>query len=180
MISSPLNEERTRAVGDLLHVQGRVRMEQRDFDLALLDAAQAGDASSIQSLIGQGARAKSEIGDCALFIATDSGYAEVAKILLAHGARPNARDPKDSMPLHHAALLGHNHLVRLLLDNGARIDGKNRDNETALHAATIAGHTDTVDLLLSRSAKTDAKDDLGLTPSCTRPTMVAPPSWNCC
>ena len=49
---------------------------------------------------------------------------EAVRLLLEHGADPNAREAGDNTyPLHWAAALGHLDVVRLLLDSGGDVHG---------------------------------------------------------
>lgn len=66
--------------------------------IALLDAAQAGDISAVQSLLDQGAdiHVKDDIGWDALHLAVFFGHDEMVKYLLEMGADPNTRGYKGS------------------------------------------------------------------------------------
>jgi len=63
---------------------------------------------------------------CPLFHATEQGNFQLTKLLLAHGADPNAAlrsdDPRErGMPLVNAFAVGHLEIVDLLLDHGADV-----------------------------------------------------------
>jgi ankyrin repeat protein len=74
----------------------------------------------------------------ALALAAQLGRLEVTRALLDAGQDPNRFNPPGmhahGMPLHHAALYGHDAVVRLLVDRGARLD-----IEDTLFQATPAG-----------------------------------------
>jgi ankyrin repeat protein len=56
--------------------------------------------------------------------AAKAGHADVARLLLEHGADPNAREAGDNTsPLHWAAAGAHVDTIRLLLDAGADVQG---------------------------------------------------------
>ena len=86
----------------------------------LLFAARAGDAGSAGLLIEKGASVNdaAPTGATALVVAAHSGQPEVAKVLLDHGADPNASDAGYTA-LHAAILRGDMDLVKVLLAHGA-------------------------------------------------------------
>ncbi len=56
--------------------------------------------------------------------AAKRGDLDAVRLLLEHGADPNAREPGDNTtPLHWAAAHGHVDVVRALLDAGADVHG---------------------------------------------------------
>ena len=56
--------------------------------------------------------------------AAKRGHLDAVRLLLEHGADPNAREPGDNTtPLHWAAAHGHVDVVRGLLDAGADVHG---------------------------------------------------------
>lgn len=88
-----------------------------------------------------------------LFVACN-GYAEVARMLLDHGADVNAADPESGCtPLIGAALEGHADVVELLLDHGAAIDAVTCRGDTALSWAEARGHDEVAALLRSRTTR---------------------------
>ena len=63
-------------------------------------------------------------GWTALHEAAKRGHVDDVRLLLEHGADPNAREPGDNTtPLHWAAAHGHVDVVRVLLDAGADVHG---------------------------------------------------------
>lgn len=79
----------------------RAMFQHAAFDLrqrALLAALGNGDAAMVERLLDRGARVNVPgSGRMPLEAAIDAGHAAVVKLLLAHGADPNARDPRLSM-----------------------------------------------------------------------------------
>ena len=65
--------------------------------------------------------------------------AEIAKLLLEHGADASARDGNGCTALIWAAAWGNVELLRILLGAGAPVNAKNRDGTTALMAAATKG-----------------------------------------
>lgn len=92
-----------------------------------------------------------EDGLTPLHAAALNGHAELIKILLANGARPNVTDTRGLFtPLFYAASRGDVESVKFLLAAGADVDGANKDNIlfTPLHAAAYGGHAEVVKFLL--------------------------------
>jgi ankyrin repeat protein/lipoprotein NlpI len=83
----------------------------------------------LQLLLDKGANAKSPDGDSALLVA-DS--AEKVKLLLAHGANPNARGEYGRTPLLAAADERDAESVAVLLGSGADVNAKDSQGDTAL------------------------------------------------
>jgi cytohesin len=124
----------------------------------------------------------------ALALAMRAGSAEVAMLLLDHGADPNIRNQDGRTPLHSACgdprvrvsgwritwaptllVLSEargNRDARLasrLLDRGADIEARDRDGYTPLLIAARNGTTDVLQVLLSRGAAPNARDKRGRT-----------------
>lgn len=116
-----------------------------------------------------------------LIAAAGVGNTAGAKLLLQHGADPNAYAPgvgqKTATPLLGAAHNGDIELTRLLLAREPDLDIKSPDNDgivkngpvafgelTALHLATAAPSSDVVKQLLDGGARVDARDVRGTTP----------------
>ncbi|CAG0896417.1 unnamed protein product [Cyprideis torosa] len=90
------------------------------------------------------------------------GYHPVVKLLLHHGADPEAvTSPLNRTPLHLAATP---ETATLLIDNGAEVNVRDRWGQTPLHLASRRGHHSIVDLLLAHGADVLATDDEGRTP----------------
>ena len=99
-----------------------------------------------------------------LYLASQEGHVEVARVLLELGADPGARDQNGRTLLHQ--VLGHSHFdfARLLLEHGAHINARDENLRTPLHQATEHGHFDSAQLLLDYGAAINVRDENGRTP----------------
>ncbi|HBI44729.1 MAG TPA: hypothetical protein DDY78_18035 [Planctomycetales bacterium] len=161
------------------------------------DAARKGDVAEVKRLLEQDpklanleqSRSKNN-GVTPLHYAAEEGHKAAAKVLLAFGARVDARGSYGTA-LELAVFNSHPDVAELLLDKGARLDiftasglGKtdlierllivdkkfvkavDSDGQTALHWAAYTGHKGVAELLLDNGAKVDQK----MTNSCRRHT----------
>ncbi|KAK6448633.1 hypothetical protein FP744_10004883 [Trichoderma asperellum] len=100
----------------------------------------------------------------ALSLAAHRGHVEIAKLLIAAGAKVDAITDRQETCLHSAAEAGHHQLVQLLLQNNANPDlACLRGGFTPLHLAAKGGHEAAV-RVLAAVAFVNAMDDLGRTP----------------
>jgi ankyrin repeat protein len=93
-----------------------------------------------------------------------SRHAEVAQLLVEHGADLTARDNNGCCPLHFASLSGYMELVQFLVEYGADPTAQDKDGWTPLHSASKNGHVDVVRLLVEHGADLTAQDKDGWTP----------------
>jgi ankyrin repeat protein len=134
---------------------------------ALVAAAERGHVTTVRLLLTRGAtiRFDSYYGD-ALCASARSGKADVAMVLLEHGADPHRRSLGQVTALHAAANANNPEMIALLLDAGldTDLDGRLDSGSRPLHAAAYAGAREAVELLLSRGADPAALDYHGRTP----------------
>ena len=83
------------------------------------------------------------------------GYTKIVRLLLEHGANPNAEDNEGWTPLHLASSDGHTTIVRLLLDRGASADMKNNKGRNTLQVATTHGMDEIVQVLARHVEQVD-------------------------
>jgi hypothetical protein len=88
----------------------------------------------------------------ALVVAALKGQAGVARLLVEHGADPEAADRDGNTPLMVAANAGHDEIVQLLLGQGVQVDRRGPSGTTALMFASLVGHESVVHALLEAGA----------------------------
>jgi ankyrin repeat protein len=138
------------------------RQQANDVD-GFFDACTNGDADTVRKLVGKNpelVRSINKQGWTGLHGAAQHGHTEVVRLLLEHGADPNAREPGDhTYPLHWAAAQGHIEIVRSLLDAGADVHGVGDDHALdVIGWATVFGSPgqnwrEIVSLLVARGAR---------------------------
>ena len=126
---------------------------------SFFSACRKGDLETLRDLLATEpglARERSAEGSTGLHLAVE--HLEAVRLLLEHGADPNARDTGDNAsPLHFAAGGGSVEVVRALLDAGADVHGMGDAHELEVIGwATCFGPTirgDVLALLLERGAR---------------------------
>ena len=99
-----------------------------------------------------------------LHSASRRGHADVALLLLEHGADANAQDYEKGTPLLLASKGGHADVVRVLLKQGVDIEGRADDDWSPLDRASDGGHVEVVRVLLEHGADAKAQDGRKFTP----------------
>jgi ankyrin repeat protein len=112
------------------------------------------------------ARTRNERQQTPLHLAAKHGHADVAEVLLAHGAPVDAADEGGWRPLHLAAQRGHEAVVRVLLAHKADVRGVLPETRLEpLHLAAAAGRVRVAEALLAHKADVNARAGAGdLTP----------------
>ena len=105
-----------------------------------------------------------------LHLAYSCGRPAFARVLLEHGAKPNAKDVYGATPLHLLLLSEHFSqedsvcAARLLLEYGADANARDMRYRTPLHHASYNGMPAITQVLLEHGGKPNAKDRYGQTP----------------
>ena len=146
-----------------LAAEKKAEQEKKDFNLRnwVFD----GDVAEIRAWLSTGANpnAATKDGTTALMIASQEGYPEIAKILLAAGANPNAAEDDGTTALMFSAIKNHSEVVKILLAAGANPDAMEDDGMTALLWAAQEGHSEVVKALLAAGAHPNRKTNDGVT-----------------
>jgi hypothetical protein len=127
---------------------------------SLAEAAEAGDAARVASLVASGAFADARLrgGETPLMRASARGYADVARTLLDAGADASARRTDGFTPLILAAFFGHEEVVRLMLERGADASARTDLGTTAEKWAESRGFAGVTSLLRGAALKTSRAD----------------------
>jgi ankyrin repeat protein len=122
--------------------------------LALIEAASAGDRPKLEELLKQGVNpnGKPDLrGKTALMHAVERGDAEMTRLLLEAGADPDLK-AGGYTPLCKAAIMGHGRIAKMLLKHGADPDLKSIDGNTPLFLAAWLDRVEVVRALLAGGA----------------------------
>ena len=125
----------------------------------LMIAAYGGCASTVQSLLDEGADidASSTESPSALYEASAAGRDSVVKVLIENGADVNISGGFYGNALQAASWKGYASIVELLLANGANVNAQVGNFHNALQAASAGGHASIVELLLANEANVNAQ-----------------------
>jgi len=123
-------------------------------------AVTGGSTAMVQWLLAHGASVQRKPGSMGpLQNAAFRGHKAVAEILLAHGARADAKDEDGRTPLLSAAFGGNTDIAELLIQHGAKVNDATTKGVTPLMRAADSHAVGTVKLLLERGADVNARDD---------------------
>ena len=104
-------------------------------------------------------------GETPLHVASRVGRADIAQLLLAHGADGNTQDDKKRTPLYWPSVYGHVEVVRILLEQGVDIVTQDATmHQSPLFEASRHGHVEVCQVLLEHGADVNSKDEFDCTP----------------
>ena len=136
--------------------------------------SQEGGVRVTQLLLERGADVNTRRNDhqMPLHLASHYGIVEIVRLLLDHGADPeaNAEGDLEEKPLHkvsygkYRSQEGGVRVAQLLLEHGVDVNTRRNDRWTPLHVASHFGTFEIVQVLIDHSAEVDAVDDFGKTP----------------
>jgi hypothetical protein len=135
---------------------------------ALYYAALCGFSGVVNHLIvkhGEDVNYESGCWGTPLHVASESGHAEVAHVLLQHHSDVNARSAPhfEWTPLHFASH-GHVKVVQLLLEHGSNVNAQSKRHNTPLYLASGGGYLEIVRLLLAHGADVHIRGEDSRTP----------------
>ena len=90
-----------------------------------------------------------DFGLTPMYYVSNSGYVEIAELLIAAGIDVNAADSIGVTPLHRASYNGKTELAQLFIDNGTDINVRDVDGWTPLYWAAHNGLTEMVKFLIA-------------------------------
>lgn len=134
----------------LLGVGVNVNAADEEGRTALAFAAFNGHSKILLELLEAGAKlgTRDAMGRTPLMYGSTGPFPEAVKILLDHGADPNAVDSDEHFtPLMHAAAEGHLEVVKVLLAHGADPSLKDIDGDDAATFARQAGHVEVAEFI---------------------------------
>ena len=127
-----------------------------------------------QLLLERGADVNTRRNDhwTSLHAASYLGIVEIVRLLLDHGADPEANAEGDvgSKPLHFVSFGEYRsqedgvRVAQLLLEHGVDVNTRRNNRWTPLHIASLLGKFEIAQVLIDHSAEVDAVDDIGETP----------------
>lgn len=119
------------------------------------DLAKAGDVAGVTAALDKGAAIDEIDGVTALYIACETGNADLAKLLIDRGANVDLTVSWQRTPLYASSKAGHADIVKLLLDRGADPDQVTK-SQTPLHVAAENGCLQCVIHLVDAGADVNA------------------------
>jgi hypothetical protein len=89
---------------------------------------------------------------------------QILKLVLANGAKVDARNHIGQTPLYSAVIYNNPEGARILIEHGAQVNVRQDGGGTPLHAAAINGYCDVARVLIKNNSAINAKNSDGQTP----------------
>jgi len=131
------------------------------------DVNETARAETVKVLLSRGANVNAqnpEDRSTPLHKAMNNDGTEIVEILLANGAKIEAKDENGHTPLQLASLKGKDRLVRFLLSKGAKVNTADNNLDTPLHYAALNNNVIVVEILLEAGANINARNVKNKTP----------------
>jgi len=133
----------------------------------LHEAAEVGDIDVMRLLLSvanSDVDVRDDMEATPLVVAAAASQRDAAKVLITHGADPNAQNAKGDTALHWACYRGCLETVKKLLQAGAAVNARGDVGNTPLHMACTEHHEQIALELLSRGADVFVRNDVQITP----------------
>jgi len=155
---------RSRSFETLVQAVGEAPVRQTVLDAMLVRAAAAGRQDRVAELLELGARAQATaFGESALFAAVTARHAPLARLLLEHGAAPDARARGAATPLDLAVRQDDLDMVATLTLAGASWERTGQNTLARRARMALRGADGAVVLALERAGAIDRRDTEGMT-----------------
>lgn len=134
------------------------------------DAVRQENVENVKTALAEDTNAVNEAAEkkfTLLFFASEhssSNGIEILKMLLAGGAKVEARNILDQTPLFYAVASKNFEGAKILIAYGAKVNRQQDDGRTVLHWAATNGDSKMAELLISSGATINAQDYSGKTP----------------
>ena len=131
----------------------------------LLDAAAHGDLASVQQALAAGTDidTRDAHGRTALLLAASATHVDVARVLVEHGADPNAMDDRHDTPWLVTGVTGSVAMGEVLLAAGADLTIRNRYGGVSVIPASERGHVEYVRWVVHTGIDVNHVNDIGWT-----------------
>jgi ankyrin repeat protein len=131
-----------------------------ELQLLALDAARAGDTSTLASMLQAGLPVNLQDlkGNTLLMLASYHGHAPTVKCLLDSGAEPDRRNLRHQTPLGGVAFKGYVEIAALLLNAGADLNADQGAGATPAMLAALFGRTEMLAFLNRQNTDGEARN----------------------
>lgn len=142
----------------------------RDLGGQIYAAIRSEDVERVKSNLAVNTNAANYVGEknwTLLHFAAEYGSSngmQIVKLLLANGAKVEAKNHIGQTPLFSAVIHNNPEGVKILIDHGAKVNLRQDGGSTPLHCAALNGYGDVARVLINNKAAVHAKTSDGKTP----------------